>query len=806
MQVLSIIFLVLSLAGFSVAVFYYVNYRSRKHLISSHGLRSILGTIGEGLYVVNNWGRVTHINPAAVKMLGFSEKEVLGKSAHYLFHAHPFNNLMPLTDCPVYKSFTTGQPEFITTETFCRKDGTVFSVRLHARPLYEKDDLVGSVATFEDITTEVTTQQALRETKERLELVLSASETGLWDIDAASQKITVDFSSLIMLGYTGEKNEVPFNFWVQLVHPDDRERIRQHFFSMNSQRDVIEDQYRFRKANGGWLWLEVRGKVLVRDENGKAVRILGTVQNINERKKNEILIKEQEKLLRSVYDVLPVGITVTDEAGWVIDANKASEKLFGVTKEELLASNYAGKEWQILRPDGSPMPTDEYASVIALREKQAVRDVVMGIVKSDTITWISVSAMPIDLPGYGVVIAYVDISEQVQSQKSLRKMNSNLAEQIEHEVVARIQSDEKFRVLFNSAPDAIFVHGFDKNGRPGNFLEINDAACQLLGVTHSEARSMNPDSMNIHRSQEETMKLAEILRTTGKLDIEETVVTADGEEKHTLTMARMIRMGNEDIIITVVHDMTEVKKLQLYKESQQALFIQQSKMAEMGTMIGAIAHQWKQPLNSISIIAQDLPESMEFGELDEAHLNSSVERILRQIRFLSDTIESFRSFFKPSKDRVTFSLADAIKDVVKIFEVQLQQDGVKLDYTPSDECRVFGYPNEFKQVILNIINNARDVFRENNISSPRIHIQHGISGEKVVLELRDNGGGIPQEFLPGKLFEIFSTSKGDSGTGIGLYLAREIIKKIHGSIEAFNESDGAVFRIVVPLAKENVPA
>ncbi|GEM_PF-1474117 len=806
MQVLSSIYLVLSLSGFALAIFYYVSYRSRKHLISSEGLRSILETIGEGLYVVNKRGRITHINNAALKLLGFSEKEALGKSAHYLFHAHSFNNLMPQTECLVIKSVIMGQAELKTTETFRRKDGTIFSVRLHARPLYEKDDLLGSVVTFEDITTEVTTQQSLRETKERLELVLSASETGLWDFDAGSQKIIVDFSSLTMLGYTGDKKEVPFNLWVQLVHPDDRERMRQHFFAMNSQRNDIKDQYRFRKAAGGWLWLEVRGKVLVRDYNGKAVRMLGTVQNIDERKKNELLIKEQEKLLRSVYDVLPVGITVTDKEGWIIDANKASEKLLEITKEKHLALNYACKEWNIIRSDGSPMPEDEYASVIALKEKRAVRNVVMGIVKPDGVSWISVSAMPIELPGYGVVIAYVDISEQVQAQNSLRKTNSNLAEQIEHEVVARIQSDEKFRVLFNSVPDAIFVHGFDKNGRPGNFLEMNDAACQFLGVTHLEARSMNPDSMNIHRSPEETMKLAEILRTTGKLDIEEKVVTVDGKEKHTLIRSRMIRVGNEPIIMTVVHDMTEVKKLQQDKESQQALFIQQSKMAEMGTMIGAIAHQWKQPLNSISIIAQDLPESMEFGELNEERLNDSVERIVRQVRFLSETIESFRSFFKPSKDRVIFSVAEAIKDVVKIFEVQLQQDGVKLDYTPSGECRVSGYPNEFKQVILNIISNARDVFREKNISAPRIHIQQGISGENVVLELRDNGGGIPQEFLPGKLFEIFSTSKRESGTGIGLYLAREIIRKINGSIVAFNEADGAVFRIVVPLAKENMPA
>lgn len=127
-----------------------------------------------------------------------------------------------------------------------------------------------------------------------------------------------------------------------------------------------------------------------------------------------------EGMLRTIYDLLTVGISITDRSGRIVDCNQASERLLGITRDEHRQRHYTGPEWSIVRPDGTPMPADAYASVRAMVEQRPVRDVEMGIVKPEGITWLSVSAMPTDHPDYGVVIAYVDISARRRGEKALK--------------------------------------------------------------------------------------------------------------------------------------------------------------------------------------------------------------------------------------------------------------------------------------------------------------------------------------------------------------------------------------------------
>ncbi len=133
-----------------------------------------------------------------------------------------------------------------------------------------------------------------------------------------------------------------------------------------------------------------------------------------------------EGMLRTIYDLLPVGISITDRSGRIVDCNQASERLLGLTREEHLRRHYAGKQWAIIRPDGTPLPADAYASVRAMVEQRPVRNVEMGIVKPAGVTWLSVSATPTAHPDYGVVIAYVDITEARRTETALRTSKQQL--------------------------------------------------------------------------------------------------------------------------------------------------------------------------------------------------------------------------------------------------------------------------------------------------------------------------------------------------------------------------------------------
>lgn len=156
--------------------------------------------------------------------------------------------------------------------------------------------------------------------------------------------------------------------------------------------------------------------------------ILAVVMDISERKKYETIITQNEHKLKTTFEIIDVGITITDEQGNIVDCNTAAEKILGITKEQHLSRNYAGNEWQIIRPDFTPMPPEEFASVRALKEKRPVLNVEMGMIKKDNqITWIIVNAAPLNIQGYGVVITYFDITKQREFQNQLNTERQRLS-------------------------------------------------------------------------------------------------------------------------------------------------------------------------------------------------------------------------------------------------------------------------------------------------------------------------------------------------------------------------------------------
>ncbi|MBF0592280.1 MAG: HAMP domain-containing protein [Nitrospirae bacterium] len=261
------------------------------------------------------------------------------------------------------------------------------------------------------------------------------------------------------------------------------------------------------------------------------------------------------------------------------------------------------------------------------------------------------------------------------------------------------------------------------------------------------------------------------------------------------------------------------------RQAQDERMIQQSKMAAIGEMIGAIAHQWRQPLNAISLIVMDLKDAYEFGEFSKDYLFNSAQKTMEQIKYMSSTIDDFRNFFKPSKEKVVFKLNTTIKEVISLVHDQLLKANINIAMVckygavskPSEEryseictCEpelmCYGYPNEFKQVIINIFGNSRDAIVKNR---QRYAMDAKESGEILValskidnhaiLEIKDNGGGISEDIID-KIFDSYYTTKGDEGTGMGLYMSKIIIEQnMNGRIYVSNIEKGAVFTIELPL-------
>ncbi|MDN5112103.1 HAMP domain-containing sensor histidine kinase [Aliarcobacter butzleri] len=237
------------------------------------------------------------------------------------------------------------------------------------------------------------------------------------------------------------------------------------------------------------------------------------------------------------------------------------------------------------------------------------------------------------------------------------------------------------------------------------------------------------------------------------------------------------------------------------QKEQEQLLIQQTRLAAMGEMIGNIAHQWRQPLNALGLILQNLKFSYEIGELDEKMIDKSVKKATLLTENMSKTIDDFRNFFRPNKAKENFKINEGITKAVELIESTFEHNNIKLEKDfVSSEIEFFGFANEFSQVILNLLTNAKDAVLENKIENPLIIIQTKIDDEYIYISIKDNGLGIKDEII-NKIFEPYFTTKDEGkGTGIGLYMSKIIIENnMNGKIEVKNEQNGANVIIKLPI-------
>ncbi len=251
-------------------------------------------------------------------------------------------------------------------------------------------------------------------------------------------------------------------------------------------------------------------------------------------------------------------------------------------------------------------------------------------------------------------------------------------------------------------------------------------------------------------------------------------------------------------IVCVMDDTTE-------RSQQRQFLIQQAKLTEMGEMIAGVAHQWNEPLVELSAIMQDMEFCFNTGEMDSKKMKEFVHDSIIQIQYMSQTLKDFRNFLKPSTRKSLFCAKKALNEVLEIIGRQIFYSHIDLsvDYSkPEGVFPVFGYENEFKQVLLNIINNAKNkIIKTRRGENINIYIEYTEAHTKIVIT--DNGGKIPEKII-GFIFDpYFTTSK--NGTGLGLYMAKIIIEdKMNGTINVRNIGNNVEFTMLVPNSEKNI--
>ena len=404
----------------------------------------------------------------------------------------------------------------------------------------------------------------------------------------------------------------------------------------------------------------------------------------------------------------------------------------------------------------------------------------------------------------GKVFGTANISMDITQEKIYAQ---NLEHQISQEVAHREENETFYGKIFETANLGICLTDIE-----GRFVAVNPAYCAIYGYSEAEliGQSFTLVVPPENRAKLQALHDEFLHHTKEEIGTEWEVMRKDGTRIHIYVSAGIL----ENIVggpykITTISDITELVNARKLQQEQEALLIQQSKLAAMGEMLGHIAHQWRQPLNVINCTTLDIKLKKEMEDLSDESLHQSLQNIESLTDQMSETINDFMDFYKPDKIKRDFSLHESIANAIKIIAAQLNSYKISVLQHVDEHIMLYGCAGEFQQVILNLLTNAKDAFVSHDVTKRKLVIVAKEEEDKLTICVEDNAGGIDEGLLQ-KIFEPYFTTKMHSGgTGIGLYMSSLIIKQtFHGTLEVENitlgtQTLGARFSIIVP--KKRIP-
>jgi PAS domain S-box-containing protein len=416
--------------------------------------------------------------------------------------------------------------------------------------------------------------------------------------------------------------------------------------------------------------------------------------------------------------------------------------------------------------------------------------------------------------------------------KNLR-LTREVAERKQAELALEGSRDYLAKII-NSIADPIFV-----KDREHRLVLVNDAECTLAGSRREELIGRTDYDFFPREQVDIFWQKDEIVFETGQENInEEEITDALGRKRIILTKKSLFTdLLGDRYIVGIIRDITGLKETEValrrlneelesrveartselaalnetlekrvaeeiaINRAKDMLLIQQNRQAALGEMLDHIAHQWKQPINAIGLIVQDLESSWSRGEMTADSVREAVHKTMGLLRHMSQTIAVFRDFYQPDKKRTVFRIGDAIDTTLAFIMPSLTFEAICVACEVDPGLSAVGYHKEYTQVLLNILGNARNALIDRKTADPLITIKAFDERGKAVVTVTDNAGGIP-EMVIGKIFDPYVTTRKErGGTGIGLYMSKNIIEKnMGGALSVANVQDGAQFRIEIPMS------
>ena len=682
-----------------------------------------------------------------------------------------------------------------------------------------KRDADGIVLGLRGTAQNITERKAVEEEREQYFKLFntSADVMVIADPNGAFKKVNPACTEL--LGYTeGELISKPF---VDFIHPDDRQTTLDEMARQLKIGYSLNFENRYMCKDGSVRWLSWRAIYVAAEGTTYA-----TARDITGRKLAEEKLYQSLNMIRHIIDSVPQSVFWKDRDWAYLGCNEVFARAAGIRKpEDIIGKTDFDLPWP--REEAVAYRDDDRE---VIERGQPKRHIIEPLQQADgSRLWIDTTKVPLaDKTGavYGVLGVYEDVTERKRAEIALRDSEAMLQAIIdtEPECVKLLDAGGRLILMNRAGLDMLDVDLLDQvKGQcvyPLIVPEHRQAFVDLTeGVFRGESGTLAFEAVGVKGRHIWLETHAAPFRDEDGRIVALLGVTRDITGRKAMEQAIAERTAQlEDMTRNLEQRVAE--EVEARRRGEQ-LMLKQSKLAAMGEMIGAIAHQWRQPLNSLGIIVQKMREDFKDGSLDEAAIDKTVRRSMEQIHFMSRTIDDFRDFFRPSKEKTRFDVKVALGEVLSLLSAQLWNNNITYtvrcgvhgkafnDPHHIESCReaeVETYLNDFKQVALNIINNAKDAILERrrqagDQAEGLIDIRFSRANGSVVLSIADNGGGIPEGIMD-RIFEPYYTTKSpDKGTGIGLYMAKVIIENnIGGRLSAKNNAEGAEFTIEVQSA------
>lgn len=749
-------------------------------------------------------GKLLYQNDLSRDIFRHDFEELAGIDDYLRWQLHRLDGTpLRIDEYPLVRALLRGEAVLGEELGFVRGDGTVGYLCVNTVPITDASGATASaLMAFHDITQSKETLKALSDSEERLKLALDAAEMGSCYMDVQTGRGLWSKSHFHLLGYPlpeGESGQAGIEDWQDRIHEEDREEVLRELERARREHAYFRSEHRIvRVDDGRTIWVNVMGRFICAP-SGAACRFMGVIFDVSERKAAEEALRRSEKRFRLMADSMPQIIWTAEPDGSIDYINAHFESYTGLdrAKESVLLRNAAQTIARVVHPDDAEGTREAWLDAVRsgrpYQHESRIRNA------EGSYRW-HLSRANAERDDQGRIVKWygfsTDINDLRETQEKLRSSEAALKLAVETTELGSFDLD--LRTWKGDWSDIAKRHyGMD----PAQEVDLD----AVLSATHPEDRGR-------------IAQIAHEAATPGGGEVYSaeyrTIGLKDGKQRWISMRARVSRNGQgvpvrlvgacldiTDIIVAqnaLKEEMSERLRAVEELRRQEQLLIRQGRFAAMGEMIANIAHQWRQPLNTLALIVQELPTFYEQNLFSKKYLETSVVRAMQVINYMSQTIDGFRNFFGPEKEKETFQAAEVLSRTVGILDAAFAELKLKLEVQADPEVTLYGSPNEYSQVILNIMMNAKDVLLERKVPEPKVVVRLFEEGGRSVLTITDNAGGVAPEIME-RIFDPYFTTKGpDKGTGIGLFMSKTIVEKnMGGTLSVRNTAEGAEFRIEV---------